>query len=72
MHVQSSCVVILTDTGRKRFVPDTSVPAQTGQGTGAVETVPRVAGVQDKGAGIMAVILDLIAVTGDSGFLAAY
>lgn len=37
-----------------------------------METVPRVAGVEDKRVGIVTVILDLIAVTGNAWFLAAY
>ena len=65
-------VVILTDTGRKWFVPDTSVPAKTGQGAAAVKTVSRVAGVQDKSVGIMTIILDLIAITRDAWFLTVY
>ena len=67
-----TCGGILTVTGRKWFVPDTSVSAQAGQCTGAIETVSRVAGVQDKGVGIMAVVLSLIAITRHTWFLAAY
>lgn len=62
---------ILTDTGRKGFVPHASVPAETGQCAAAMEAVSGVAGVQDKSVGIMAVILDFIAIVGDPGFLAA-
>lgn len=36
-----------------------------------MKAVTRVAGVQDKSVGIMAVVLDFIAIVGDSGFLAA-
>lgn len=64
-------VGILTDAGRKGFVPHASVPAETGQRAAAVKAVTRVAGVQDKSVGIMAVVLDFIAIVGDSGFLAA-
>lgn len=72
VHWTYTCVGILTDAGRKWFVPDTSVPAQAGQRTAAMETVSRVAGVQDKSVGIMTVILDLIAITRDTWLLAAY
>lgn len=61
----------LTDAGRKWFVPDTPVPAQTGQCAAAVETVSWVARVQNMGVGEMAVVLDFVAVTGDTRFLAA-
>lgn len=61
----------LTDAGRKRFIPNTPVPTQTGQCAAAVKTVSRVARVQNMGAGKMAVILDFVAVTGDARFLAA-
>lgn len=60
-----------TNTGRKWFVPDTSVPAKTGQCTTAMKSVPRVAGVQNIRVGIMAVVLDFIAIIGDTWFLAA-
>lgn len=61
----------LTDAGRKRCVPHTPVPAQTGQCAAAVETVSRVARVQNMGVGEMTVVLDFVAVTGDARFLAA-
>lgn len=61
----------LTDAGRKWFVPDPPVPAQTGQCAAAVKTVSRVARVQNMGVGEMAVVLDFVAVTGDTRFLAA-
>lgn len=63
---------ILTDTGRKRFVPDTPVPTETGQCAAAMETVSRIASVQDKGIGIMAIVLDLIAITRHTWLLTAY
>lgn len=72
MYIEPTRVGILTKTGRKWFVPDTSVPAKTGQCTAAMETVSRVAGVQDKSVGIMAIVLDFIAITRDTWFLAAY
>lgn len=61
----------LTHAGRKWFVPDPPVPAQTGQCAAAVKTVSRVARVQNMGVGEMAVVLDFVAVTGDTRFLAA-
>lgn len=61
----------LTDAGRKRFVPHAPVPAQAGQCAAAVETVSRVARVQNVGVGKMAVVLDFVAVTGYARFLAA-
>lgn len=63
---------ILTDTGRKRLVPDASVTTETGECTAPMKTVSRVARVQDKSVGIMTVILDLIAITRDTWFLTAY
>lgn len=59
----------LTDTGRKWLVPHTSVPTETGQCAAAMEAVSRVAGVEDKGVCKMAVILDLVAITGDAWLL---
>lgn len=61
----------LTNAGRKGFVPHPPVPTQTSQCAAAVETVSRVAWVQNVGVGEMAVILDFVAVTGDAGFLTA-
>lgn len=61
----------LTDARRKRFVPHAPVPAQTGQCAAAVETVSRVARVQNMGVGEMAVVLDFVAVAGDARLLAA-
>lgn len=61
---------ILTETGRKWLVPDTSVPTKTGQCTAAMETVSWVARIQHKSVGIMTVILDLVAVIRDPGLLA--
>lgn len=61
----------LTDAGRKWFVPHPPVPTQTGQRAAAVETVSRIARIQNMGVGKMAVILDLVSVTGDARFLAA-
>lgn len=72
MNIEPTHVGILTDTGRKRFVPDTPVPAKTGQCTAAMETVSRIAGVQDKSIGIMTVVLDLVAITRYSWFLTVY
>lgn len=72
LAVPTHVLAILTDTGRKWFVPDPSVPAKTGQSAAAMQAVSRVAGVQDKGVGIMTVILDLIAITRDTRLLAAY
>lgn len=67
-----TCAGILTDTGRKRLVPDTSVTTETGECTAAMKTVSRVAGVQDKSVGIVTIILDFIAVTWYTWFLTAY
>lgn len=61
----------LTDAGWKRFVPHAPVPAQTGQCAAAVETVSRIAWVQNMGVGEMAVVLDFVAITGDARFFAA-
>lgn len=72
MYIEPTHVGILTDTGRKRFVPDTPVPAKTCQCAAAMETVSRIAGVQNKSAGIMTVVLDLVAITRDTRFLAAH
>lgn len=61
----------LTNAGRKGFVPHTPVPTQTSQCAAAVETVSRVAWVQNMCVGEMAVILDFVAIAGDAGFLTA-
>lgn len=72
IYIEPTRVGILTDTGGEWFVPDTSVPAKTSQCTASMETVSRVAGVQDKSVGIMTIILNLIAITRDTWFLAAH
>lgn len=72
VHRTYTCIGILTDTGRKWFVPDSPVPAKTCQCTASMETVSRVAGVQDESAGIMTVVLDFIAIARDTWFLTAY
>lgn len=64
-------IILLTHTGGEGLVPHSPVSAEAGQGAAAVEAVPRVAGVQDKGVGIVAVVLDLVAVVGNSRLLAA-
>lgn len=63
---------ILTDAGGERLVPHAPVPAQTGQRAAAVEAVARVAGVQHERVGVVAVVLDLVAVAGDARLLAAH
>lgn len=63
--------MLLTHTGREGLVPHSPVPTEAGQGAAAMKAVSRVAGVQDKGVGVVAVVLDLVAVVGDSGLLAA-
>lgn len=60
---------ILTGTGRKWLVPDTSVPTKTGQCTAAMETVSRVACIQHKSVGKMTIILDLVAIIWDPRLL---
>lgn len=63
--------MLLTHTGREGLVPHSPVPTEAGQGAAAMKAVSRVAGVQDKGVGVVAVVLDLVAVVGDSRLLAA-
>lgn len=63
--------MLLTHTGGEGLVPHSPVPAKAGQGAAAVKAVPGVAGVQDKGVGVVAVVLDLVAVVGDARLLAA-
>lgn len=69
--IAAPSVVLLTHTGREGLVPHSPVPAEAGQGAAAMEAVSRVAGVQDKGVGVVAVVLDLVAVVGNSRLLAA-
>lgn len=64
-------VVLLTHTGGEGLVPHSPVSAEAGEGAAAVEAVSRVARVQDKSIGVVAVVLDLVAVVGDSRLLAA-
>lgn len=64
-------VILLTHTGGEGLVPHPPVSAEAGQGAAAVEAVSWVAGVQDKGVGVVAVVLDLVAIVGDSRLLAA-
>lgn len=63
--------MLLTHTGREGLVPHSPVPTEAGQGAAAMKAVSRVAGVKDKGVGVVAVVLDLVAVVGDSRLLAA-
>lgn len=69
--IDAPSVVLLTHTGREGLVPHSPVPAEAGQGAAAMKAVSRVAGVQDKGVGVVAVVLDLVAIVGDSRLLAA-